>query len=162
MATRAIFTPEGAQYPSADFPGLVTVHTTERRRVLAFDASTSEACAWAFVAPVGLTGTLTAIVTFSAASATSGNGQFDVSIEADTVPADGLDTDAATGYDTANTHTAVTVPGTAGAREIATITLTNDDGMAAGDSVRIKLARNIADTAAGDLYVHTLEFRDAA
>jgi K+-transporting ATPase A subunit len=57
------------------------------------------------------------------------------------------------------------VPGTAGYMEQISITLSNLDSAAAGDLVRISLARNVAhatDTATGDAYVLSIEIRDAA
>ncbi len=162
MATRAVLTPQSAEFPSSNFPELKTINSTERRMVLAFDAGTEETCAWTLVAPQGLTGTLTAVVHFTMASATTGTVQFGVSIEAVTPDSDTLDLDAATGYDTENTGTAQTVPGTAGQLGDQSVTLTNQDSIAAGDLVRVKLANKLAGTAAGDVHVHSVELRDAA
>ena len=38
--------PEAAEFPSANFPQFLTIHTTERRMFLAFDAATAETCMW--------------------------------------------------------------------------------------------------------------------
>src|SRR4030066_262437 len=68
-------------------------------------------------------------------------------------------------FDTANTGTDATVPGTAGNTKDITITLTNADSLAAGDILRLAVSRNVGhatDTAAGDLYMHVSELRDAA
>lgn len=165
MATRFVFTPESAQFPSANFPQLTTVHSTERRLGLAFDAATAEACMWSAIAPQGLTGTLSAIVTYIMASATSGKVDFTGEIEAVT-DNDATDLDAATSYDTANAITAPTVPGTAGYIDQFTITLTNADSIAAGDLFRFRLTRDAADatndTATGDCIVLAVEIRDGA
>lgn len=163
MATRFVFGPESAQFPSTNFPELRTVHSTERRFVLAFDAAVEEACAWATVAPQGLTGTLTAIIFYSMASATSGGVAVGVSIEAIT-PGDAVAVASATSYDTENVATKASVPGTL-IPDTVSVTLTNADSIAAADMVRIRLARkvdNAADTAAGDMHVHRVEIRDAA
>lgn len=158
--------PGSAEPPSANFPEPLVVHSTERRRVLAFDAATEEACAWARKMPRAASGTVTAIVTISAATATGAVGvAFGVAIEADTVDTDTLDTHTAAGYDTENVGTISSLPATTGIRKTVSFTLSTVDSWAAGDSVRIKLARkvaNAADTAAGDIYVHSLEIRDAA
>jgi hypothetical protein len=164
MATRFIFGPESAQFPSTNFPELKTVHSTERRLVLAFDAATEEACSWEAVAPQGLTGTVTAIVFYSMASATTGGVAVTMLVEAVT-PADSLDLDTSTSYDADNTNSDTAVPGTAGFMESISITLTNADSIAAGDLVRFKLSREVGhanDTATGDMHVHRVEIRDAA
>lgn len=162
MATRMIFTPMSAEFPSSNFPQLTLVN---RRPALAFDASTDETCQWTAVAPVGLTGTLTAVVHYIMASATSGKIDFEGSIEAVT-PGDAFDLDAGDSFDTANTITAPTVPATAGYESSFTITLTNKDGIVAGDYFRFRLMRDADDatndTATGDCYVLAVEFKDSA
>jgi hypothetical protein len=165
MATRFIFGPESAQFPSTNFPELKIVHTTERRMVLGFDASTEETCMWEAVVPQGWTGTPTAIVFYSMASATGAVGvAVGVSVEA-IASGEATDLDAATSYDTENVATDTAVPGTAGFMESISITLTTHDTSVAGELVRFKLARkvaNAADTATGDMHVHRVEVRDAA
>lgn len=164
MATRAILLPGAAEFPSSGFPQLTISNTTERRLVLSFDTTTQETCAWTFVAPAGITGTLHAIVSYAMASATTGGVAVEVGIEAITT-GDSMDTDAATSYDTTNTATDATVPGTAGYMKQIDVTLTNADSIAAADLVRLYLRRapaNATDTAAGDLLIFSLEFRDAA
>lgn len=160
MATRACFTPLAAEFPASNYPALGTINS---RPVLAFDASTSETCYWTLIAPQGWTGTKTAIITYMMASATSGGVAFDVSLEA---VADGAatDLDATTSFGSVNTGTA-TVPGTAGYIDQISVTLTNDDSAAAGNYLRVSLARavsNGSDTASGDCYVLAVELRDAA
>jgi hypothetical protein len=162
MATRYVFTPGAAEFPASNFPQLMLVN---RRPVLAFDASTAETCQWTAIAPVGLTGTLTAVVHYMMASATSGKIDFTGAIEAVT-PGDSVDLDAGDSFDTANAITAPTVPSTAGYESSFTITLTNQDSIAAGDYFRLQLTRDATDatndTAAGDCYVLSVEFRDGA
>lgn len=162
MATRAIFTPFATEYPASNYPQLKL--DAQRRPVLAFDASTEEACWWTCVAAQGLTGALTVVVSFKMASATSGGVAFGASIEAVT-DGDALDLDAAESYDTENVATVASVPGTAGYIDQVSITLSTADSLAAGDYFRLKLARkvaNAADTATGDCEVLAVEFRDAA
>jgi hypothetical protein len=161
MATRFVGTPFSAEFPATNFPQLLL---SNRRPVLAFDAATSETAYWTFVAPQGLTGAITAVISYAMASATTGGVAFDVALEALTT-GDAIDTDAATSFDTANTGTDAAVPGTAGYMEQISVTLTNADSMAAADLVRISVARAVAnatDTATGDLYLLAIEIRDAA
>ncbi|MCC7208324.1 MAG: hypothetical protein IT323_13535 [Anaerolineae bacterium] len=160
MATRFIFTPESAQFPATNFPQLLKVND---RMVLAFDAGTDENAYWVFVAPQGLTGTITVLVHYIMASATSGALYFQGALEAVT-PGDAVDLDATTSFDTANSGNG-NVPGTAGYEQAISITMTNADSIAAGDVVRLRLNRdadNASDTATGDAYVLAVEFRDAA
>ena len=68
--TRFVFTPTAAEFPSANFPALAV--DGQSRPYLAFDTTTDETCYWTFVAPQGLSGALTCVITYRAASATSG------------------------------------------------------------------------------------------
>lgn len=162
MATRFVFTPYAAEFPAANFPQIMIVNT---RPVLAFDAATAETCYWTGIAPVGLTGAITAVVHYMMASATAGKIDFSGAIEAIT-PGDAVDLDVASSIDTANTITAPTVPGTAGYESSFSITMTNADGIAAGDYFRFVLSRDATDatndTASGDCYILGVELRDAA
>ena len=161
MTTRLILTPLSAEFPASNFPQLTL---SNRRPVLAFDASTSETAYWTAVIPQGWTGTVTAVISYAMASATTGGVAFDVAVEALT-SGDAIDTDAATSFDTVNGGNDSAVPGTAGYMEQLSITLSNLDGAAAGDLVRFSLARDVADaadTATGDCYVLAVEIRDAA
>lgn len=161
MASRAILTPESAHYPTSNFPAL---GASNARPVLAYDAATDETAYWTLVAPQGMTGTLTLVVTYAMASATSGNVILAAQVEAIS-DGDATDTDSTTSFDTANTSSATAVPGTAGYIDQISITLTNNDSVAAADYVRIAITRdadNASDTATGDLYLLVAELRDAA
>src|SRR3954470_7537709 len=100
MATRVIMLPNSAEFPSTNFPQLTVVHATARRQALAFDATTAESAYWTAVAPQGLTGALTAIITYIMASGVSGGVAFDVAVEA-IASGDATDLDAAESLDTA-------------------------------------------------------------
>lgn len=161
MATRCVLTPYAAEFPASNFPELRLVN---RRPVLGFDASTQETCAWAGIAPQGLTGMLTAVLHYMMASATTGAIVFEAAVEAVT-DGDSTDLDAGDSFDTYNTGSAETVPGTAGFAGEISITLTTKDGIAAGDYFRLAVRRAPADsgdTATGDAYVLAVELRDAA
>lgn len=159
--TRAILTPFGAEFPSSNFPGLTAINA---RPTLAYDASTQETAYWTLVAPQGLTGALSCVITYMMASATSGNIEFEVAVEAIT-DADATDLDATTSFDTVNSSGATAVPGTAGYIDQVSVTLTNADSIAAGDLVRISISRDADDatndTATGDLYLLAAELREA-
>lgn len=158
--TRALLTPFSAEFPTTNFPQLLTVNA---RPALAFDATTAETCYWTLAVPQGYTSPLTAVLTYMMASATSGGVAFDVAEEAVT-DGDATDLDATTSFDTTNTGTAASVPGTAGHIDQVSITLTNGDSGAAADYLRISVTRataNGTDTATGDLYLLMVELRDA-
>ncbi len=162
MAARTIakFTPFSADPVTTNGAQLLP---SNDRPALAFDAATAEYAVWTDAAPTGLAGTITATITYTMASATSGKVDFTGEIEAVT-SGDALDFDAATSFDTANTITAPTVPGTAGYPQQFTITLTNADSLAAADYYRFRLMRDATDgtndTAAGDALVELVELRD--
>jgi len=74
-----------------------------------------------------------------------------------------VDLDSATSFDTVNGGNAATIA-TQGYQTSLSITLTNADSVAAGDYVRISLARDVADandTFAADAYVTLVEIREA-
>lgn len=163
MATRFIGLPFSAEFPATNFPQLTL---SNRRPVLAFDAATDETCYWTDIAPQGITGTITLVITYAMASATSGTVGFQAQIEAIS-DGDATDTDATTSFDTVNNSASTTVPGTAGYIDQISITMTNADSIAAADYYRISLNRDadgsaITDSATGDAYVLAVELRDGA
>ena len=159
MATRFVLLPNSAEYPATNFPALTLVN---RRPALAFDAATNETAYWTSIVPQGWTGTITALVHYVMASATSGDVDIDIAVESVT-DADATDLDAGTSFDTANSTDDTTVPGTAGYLDVVSVTLTNNDSSAAGDYIRFSLTRDAAsDTATGDMYILAVEIRDAA
>jgi hypothetical protein len=159
MASRFVLSPNSAEYPASNFPALTLVN---RRPALAFDAATNETAYWTSIVPQGWTGTITAYIYYIMASATSGDTDWDVAVEAIT-DADAVDLDATTSFDTTNSTDNTTVPGTAGYMDVISVTLTNADIAAAADYIRFSLTRDAAsDTATGDAYVLAVEIRDAA
>ena len=57
----------------------------------------------------------------------------------------------------------VTVPGTSGLVDIVNVTFTDGadmDSVAVGELFRLKVARDIADTAVGDIELHALEIKE--
>lgn len=158
MAQLVVFTPKSADYPASNFPQYQLVN---RRPVLSYDATTNETAEWTHKMPA-FTGALTAVVSYIMATATSGDVDIDVSIEAVT-DADTTDLDAGDSFDTVNSTDNTTVPGTAGYMDEVSVTLTNADSIAAGDYFRLRVTRDAAsDTAAGDLHLLAVELRDAS
>jgi hypothetical protein len=95
--------------------------------------------------------------------ATANEVIWEVYVEAVT-PADAVDLDSATSFDSVNTTTD-TVPATAGHLKVASVTLTNKDSVAAGDMVRILLRRDsdhANDDAAASAYVLWVAIQEAS
>lgn len=119
---------------------------------LLFDASTEEWCCWAFRMPADFASALACKVQYKMASATSGDVIWATQVAAIS-DGDATDADTKAFAATANTVT-VTVPGTAGHIDEASITMTsNIDNLTAGDYVVLRLARDAdagGDTATGD------------
>jgi len=100
-------------------------------------------------------GAATVKIQFVSEGPTTGNGAWTVAVMALT-PGDAaaIATDS---FDTANTSNTVAVPGTAGHMAEASITVSNTDGIAAGDYFRVSIKRHtgVASNAAGALALHT-------
>lgn len=157
MASIVQFTPSAAHFPSTNYPQLVVSNI---HLVLAYDPTTNETAYFTFVAPAGITGTLTLKIYYKMATATSGDVDIDVAVQA-VSDGDALDLDSATSFDTVNSVDNTNVPATAGAIDVISVTLTNNDGLVAGDFVTLSITRDAAsDTAAGDLHILLLELQD--
>ncbi len=127
-----------------------------------FDDTTPEGLYWTFRMPSDYSSDPLLKLVYTMASATTGTIEFEVSLWAVT---DGEDADTES-YDTVNTSTE-TVPGTAGLSSDISVTLTNNDSLAANDLVHVKVFRDADDgtndTATGDLELRaaTLEYTAA-
>ena len=134
----------------------VIENSTTNRPMGLFDASSHE---WADWQSIDLRpyngGTLTADIAFTMASATSGGVTWCVQCEAITSN-DAVDFDTAS-FDVCNSTSGATFPSTAGQMRVVSVTLTNADSAAAGDSFRVRLNRLPADS--GDTATGDAEFR---
>lgn len=156
----AMFGDNDAQLVGGDGAAPHAAH--KGRPVLAFDDTAAEA---ALTPPVAMPGnyaggTLKATLLLYAASDAANDVAFDVCAEAVTPDADTLDLEAATGWDSANSGTTSLSGTTAGDLVALTVTLTNKDGVAAGDLVRFGVRRDTDsgdDDASGDVYLAALE-----
>lgn len=120
---------------------------------LTFDGTTDEVVTWSLGMPENYASGLKVKVHFSMVSATTGVVALRSQIMA---VSDGglIDTDAS--YDTLEKSSDVTVPGTAGNKKTINFSLTNIDGLIAGDYLAIQLGRENATTgtnATGDMAV---------
>lgn len=141
----------GAKLPTTN-PCVIDNSETNAR--LLCDATTAENAFWQFVMPPDYGTALTVRVLYSMTSGTSGGVSINASVMAVT-PGDAADINTES-YDTTNNCDDATVPGTAGHLDQIVCTLTNADSAAAGDLVKVKIERAVADsadTATGDMEI---------
>ncbi len=143
---KIILTPGSAELVDTNTPASNT-NAAGWPRVLTFDDTTEEFARWSFCLPVGFSGSMVVKAKFRT-SATTGNFGVLVAVMA---TSDG-DLTNADSFDTDNAATQA-VPGTGNWQETIEITLTNDDGAAAGDTVVILFSRDTTggDTVTGDI-----------
>jgi hypothetical protein len=152
------FLPINSQPPAANFATRDTTNSTSPVDVLDFDPVTNEFAVWTGLIPEGfnLTGGLKAEITWKLDTATpSGDVVWAAQIERMTTD---LRSDS---WDSAHTASG-TANGTAGITTTTEITLTNIDGVMAGEPFRIRIYRDAAaagDTAAFDAELILLEIR---
>jgi hypothetical protein len=135
--------------PSSNY---ATLDTRNGHPTLRFDTTTQETAIFSGFMPSDYSGAgITVHIFCSLTSATSGTVGWDVSIER--MDASSLDIDADS-FATAQTVTAVTVPGTSGQLLKMSVNISNGanmDSLAAGEMFRLRVRRDVAnDTATGD------------
>ena len=146
----AYFFPTDNEPPATNY---MTLDTRNGHPVLDADDTTAEAAIWTGVLDGAYGGGgLTVKVAYSATSATSGTAGFTVEIER--IGDSQLDIDGDS-FASAQTITAVTVPGTAGHVDVVSVAISNGanmDSLAAGEQYRMRIKRDVAnDTATGDI-----------
>jgi hypothetical protein len=152
-------------YPNANEPpasNYATLDTRNGHPVLDFDAATAEAAIFTGILPLAYNGGgLTVEVAYSMTSATSGTCGWTVEFER--IGDSQQDTDADS-FATAQTITAVTVPGTSGHVDVASVNVSdgaNMDSIAAGEMFRMRITRDVAnDDATGDAELHFVRIRE--
>lgn len=158
--TLLVFFPEHNRPPTSNY---ATLDSRNGHLCLDFDDTTQEAAIFPFVMPRHYAGGgLTVYVHYAAASATTGTAGFDVTFERVGDGQQDVDSD---GFATAQTITAVTVPGTSGNVDIASVAITagaaGTDSIAAGEYGRLRIRRDVAnDTATGDVEVYAVEVKE--
>jgi hypothetical protein len=163
----AMFGDEDQQLEAGDAPA--PPDRFKGRPVLTFDDDDPEAAITPVVVmPQGLGGynggTLKADIHYFTDGGT-GNLDYEVFVEAATPDSDTLDMEGSVGWDSANAVTDAVV-GVQTYPRVATVTLTNKDGVAAGDIVRFGIRRDaddgVNDTVVGDVRLHSLEIWEDA
>jgi len=147
------FWPTDNEPPTTNY---ATLDTRNGHPVLDFDDTTAEAAIFSGILNDAYGGGgLTVKVAYSATSATSGTAGF--TIEVERIGDSQLDVDSDS-FASAQTITAVTVPGTSGHVDVVSVAISsgaNMDSLAAGEEFRLRVKRDTAnDTATGDTEVH--------
>jgi hypothetical protein len=153
-----VFTPERNQPPATS--NFATLTTRNNISVLACDDTAAESIAGVSVIPDGVTLTsgLTVRIKWVAATATTGDAVWVVSIMALNATTD-IDSDS---FDTTATATTTTL-GTAGFTQTTSITITTIDSLVAGDAYRIKVTRNsVGNSVTGDVQIIAVTVQAAA
>lgn len=156
----ATFVPQSYEATATNY---ATLNQRNLHPMLEFDSATQETAIWTGVMPRHYgAGNITINVTWSAVP-TTGNVGWGVTIER--VQAGTLDIDADS-FATEQIVTATTVNGTSGipltTGVTATAGSTGTDSIAAGETFRLRLRRDVAtDTAAGDAQVLSVEMIEA-
>lgn len=163
MATGEIeLLPQGVKPPTSNYPELrrhISSGTeTPGGWVWAYDDGSSEYVEWQFAVPANYASGPVLKIYYTMASAVADEVRWNCNVTCATAGVDDLDVaDAA-----ADNAVDDTVPGTAGILKIATVTLTNADGMAADDLCILKVEReggHANDDAAGDAELWCVKFQ---
>ena len=153
-------TPGDAAYDiSGNYPVYQKINN---REVLSFDKTANRSCIWSGKAPQNLTGNMQLIVDyFIGGTVTTGDLDLDAEIEAIN-SGDAINLNSASSFDSVNSSDNNSVPGSAGNPGRITITLTNKDGLVAGEDYRVRLTRDQAsDTCTGTMHVFMVELQDS-
>lgn len=152
--------------PAANEPPATNYATLDFRNghpVLDFDTTTQEAAIFSGVMPRNYAGGgITVSLTWSASTATTGTGGWDVTFERIGAAQQDIDAD---GFATAQTVTAATVNATSGNTSVTSVAITagaaGTDSIAAGEAFRLRVRRDVTnDSAAGDLELLGVEIRE--
>lgn len=136
----------GGKLDTTNPPGVLILGTG--RRIFLFDPDADEIIHWGGLIVPATYGTSPVLdVLYSMVSATSGT----VAVSCEVMATTDGDATASDSYDTINTSSNITVPGTAGLQDTISLSLANEDSMAAGDSLWLKFRREGDSNAAGDM-----------
>lgn len=157
--TLIVFTPYANEPTAANY---ATLNTRNSHIVLDFDDTTAESAVFRAVLPrVYAGGGITVYVHWAAKTATTGTGGWTVEFERVSDSQQDIDSD---GFASAQTITAVTVPGTSGFVTITNVAVTNGanmDSIAVGEGFRVRIKRDVAnDSAVGDLQLWAVELKE--
>lgn len=145
---RMTLKPGNTEPPSSN---AATLSILNSQPTLDFDQTTAETAVWSEVLPFDYAGGGITVYAYWTAAVTSGDVGWTVEIERQLSGTTDLNSDS---FASAQTITAATVPGTIGIITRTSVAITdgaNMDSAAAGDAIRVRVKRDVAnDTAAGD------------
>lgn len=158
--TLGVFGPSANQAPATNYAVLTT---RNGHLVLAFNDTTQQSAIVAGVMPRNYAGGgLTVVLTWMAATATTGTVGWDVTFERMNAANHDLDADA---WATPQPVTATAVDATAGKTTTTSVAITagaaGTDSIAAGDPFRMRIRRDVAnDNAVGDAQLVAIEVKE--
>ena len=144
MATIALINALNCSYPATSPASRIEYNNTRRELAISFDGATAQSITGALIAASGLTTplTLTGMVIFP--TATSGSAVFEASIMA-VSSGDVINLITTESFASVNVSAAINAPATVGYPVSFSITLTNNDAIAASKFVVLKIARKPSD-----------------
>lgn len=151
--TRTLLLPvAAAELLEANVPAVVT-SAAGWPRVLAFDDTTEEFCAWSFIVPSNFIASVDPVFKLAYRTPSGGATSGTFAVKVQVMATSDADATGADSYDTANTA-AQTVPGTAETQATIAVTLANLDGAVVGDKLILLLSRDVgADSVTGDVQI---------
>jgi hypothetical protein len=144
MATISQINALNCNYPASNAASRVEYNATRRALAMSCDGAVAQSVTSEQIAVSGLTTPLTLLGMVIFPTATSGAAVFEVSVMAVT-SGDALNLITTESFDTVNVSAAINAPATVGYPVSFSITLTNNDAIAAADFVVIKITRKVAD-----------------
>lgn len=156
--TLAVFRPLENEPPLTNY---ATIGFRNQHPILNFDQTTQESAVWTGVLPRHYSGSGITVYVHWSTGATSGTIGWTVEFERIGDGQQDIDSD---GFASAQTITAVTVPGTSGLVDITNVAVSNGanmDSIAVGEAFRIRISRDVAnDNAASDAELVSVELKE--
>lgn len=156
--TLASFVPQCNEPPASNY---ATLDTRNQHPVLDFDDTTNESAVFSAVMPRHYAGGGVTVYVHWAATATSGDVDWDTAFERIGDQQQDIDVD---GFAAAQSQNNNTVPATSGLVDIISIAFTDGaqmDSVAVGEGFRLKVTRDAAsDTAVGDTQLRFVEIKE--
>lgn len=156
--TLASFVPQCNEPPASNY---ATLDTRNQHPVLDFDDTTNESAVFSAVMPRHYAGGGVTVYVHWAATATSGDVDWDAAFERIGDQQQDIDVDSFAAAQSQNNNT---VPATSGLVDIISIAFTDGaqmDSIAVGEGFRLKVTRDAAsDTAVGDAQLRFIEIKE--
>jgi hypothetical protein len=154
--TLVVFHPDENEPPATNY---ATRDIRNQHVVLDFDMTTSESAVFSSIMPRQYGGGGITVYIHWSTTVTSGDVDWDVAFERIGDQQQDVDVD---GFATVQSVDGTGMPANPGHVDIVSIAFTNSeiDGILVGEKFRMKITRDIADTAAADIELHMLELKE--